>query len=182
MRDETNLQLRSRGHPDWHGAVARRRRRAEPRTTHKAPHGRPARAPHRFSPCVSTPASVGPTGVVMGASTTRPHPRRHTPGPARAASAPFPAPSRHADERTRTSTRLPGHGPEPCASTNSATSAWGQRRYRTGRRGRACGLGRGLRPAAKSMAGGDGASPSAGWLPVAASASVDPRPKRAAIV
>ena len=31
----------------------------------------------------------------------------------------------YADERTRTSTRFPGHGPEPCASTNSATSAWG---------------------------------------------------------
>ena len=30
---------------------------------------------------------------------------------------------RYADERTRTSTRFPGHGPEPCASTNSATSA-----------------------------------------------------------
>ena len=28
-----------------------------------------------------------------------------------------------ADERTRTSTELPPHGPEPCASTNSATSA-----------------------------------------------------------
>ena len=32
-----------------------------------------------------------------------------------------------ADERTRTSTWLPRHGPEPCASTNSATSApWRQ--------------------------------------------------------
>jgi hypothetical protein len=30
---------------------------------------------------------------------------------------------RDADERTRTSTELPPHGPEPCASTNSATSA-----------------------------------------------------------
>src|ERR1039458_9360194 len=29
----------------------------------------------------------------------------------------------NADERTRTSTWLPRHGPEPCASTNSATSA-----------------------------------------------------------
>ena len=29
-----------------------------------------------------------------------------------------------ADERNRTSTGLPPHGPEPCASTNSATSAW----------------------------------------------------------
>ena len=29
----------------------------------------------------------------------------------------------YADERTRTSTELPPHGPEPCASTNSATSA-----------------------------------------------------------
>jgi hypothetical protein len=29
----------------------------------------------------------------------------------------------NADERTRTSTGLPRHGPEPCASTNSATSA-----------------------------------------------------------
>src|SRR6266480_4286379 len=28
-----------------------------------------------------------------------------------------------ADERTRTSTGFPPHGPEPCASTNSATSA-----------------------------------------------------------
>src|ERR671933_119559 len=28
-----------------------------------------------------------------------------------------------ADERTRTSTGSPPHGPEPCASTNSATSA-----------------------------------------------------------
>jgi hypothetical protein len=34
-------------------------------------------------------------------------------------------PLENADERTRTSTQLPGHGPEPCASTNSATSAWG---------------------------------------------------------
>ena len=33
------------------------------------------------------------------------------------------APGRHADERTRTSTESPPHGPEPCASTNSATSA-----------------------------------------------------------
>jgi hypothetical protein len=33
------------------------------------------------------------------------------------------AASSHADERTRTSTELPPHGPEPCASTNSATSA-----------------------------------------------------------
>src|SRR5580692_9020663 len=39
--------------------------------------------------------------------------------------------STNADERTRTSTRFPGHGPEPCASTNSATSAWGERTYRT---------------------------------------------------
>jgi hypothetical protein len=31
----------------------------------------------------------------------------------------------NADERTRTSTGLPRHGPEPCASTNSATSACG---------------------------------------------------------
>jgi hypothetical protein len=30
---------------------------------------------------------------------------------------------RYADERTRTSTWSPRHGPEPCASTNSATSA-----------------------------------------------------------
>ena len=39
----------------------------------------------------------------------------------------------NADERTRTSTWLPRHGPEPCASTNSATSAYwpGRRRYRT---------------------------------------------------
>jgi hypothetical protein len=37
----------------------------------------------------------------------------------------FAGPSLDADERTRTSTQLPGHGPEPCASTNSATSAWG---------------------------------------------------------
>ena len=38
-----------------------------------------------------------------------------------------------ADERTRTSTGSPRHGPEPCASTNSATSACGgERRYRTG--------------------------------------------------
>jgi hypothetical protein len=29
----------------------------------------------------------------------------------------------NADERTRTSTWFPRHGPEPCASTNSATSA-----------------------------------------------------------
>ena len=37
-----------------------------------------------------------------------------------------------ADERTRTSTDLHPHGPEPCASTNSATSACLQeRRYRT---------------------------------------------------
>src|SRR6202030_4231704 len=37
-----------------------------------------------------------------------------------------------ADERTRTSTWSPRHGPEPCASTNSATSACGaRRRYRT---------------------------------------------------
>src|SRR5206468_347495 len=36
-----------------------------------------------------------------------------------------------ADERTRTSTKLPPHGPEPCASTNSATSADSSRRYRT---------------------------------------------------
>ncbi len=35
-----------------------------------------------------------------------------------------------ADERTRTSTGLLPHGPEPCASTNSATSAWqGAARY-----------------------------------------------------
>jgi hypothetical protein len=32
-------------------------------------------------------------------------------------------PLENADERTRTSTWLPRHGPEPCASTNSATSA-----------------------------------------------------------
>jgi hypothetical protein len=31
--------------------------------------------------------------------------------------------SHNADERTRTSTESPPHGPEPCASTNSATSA-----------------------------------------------------------
>src|SRR5205823_5718826 len=30
----------------------------------------------------------------------------------------------HADERTRTSTGSPPHGPEPCASASSATSAW----------------------------------------------------------
>ena len=35
----------------------------------------------------------------------------------------FAGPLLYADERTRTSTQLPGHGPEPCASTNSATSA-----------------------------------------------------------
>ena len=28
-----------------------------------------------------------------------------------------------AEERTRTSTEFPPHGPEPCASTNFATSA-----------------------------------------------------------
>jgi hypothetical protein len=45
---------------------------------------------------------------------------------------PFEGSLADADERTRTSTQLPGHGPEPCASTNSATSAWGRlRRYRT---------------------------------------------------
>ncbi len=33
--------------------------------------------------------------------------------------------SQNADERTRTSTDLHPHGPEPCASTNSATSASG---------------------------------------------------------
>ena len=32
-----------------------------------------------------------------------------------------------AEERTRTSTELPPHGPEPCASTNSATSALSER-------------------------------------------------------
>jgi hypothetical protein len=35
-----------------------------------------------------------------------------------------PAQRAYADERTRTSTGLPPHGPEPCASTSSATSAW----------------------------------------------------------
>ena len=39
----------------------------------------------------------------------------------------------NADERTRTSTWFPRHGPEPCASTNSATSACVEERgYRTG--------------------------------------------------
>jgi transposase len=36
---------------------------------------------------------------------------------------PKPQINANADERTRTSTWLPRHGPEPCASTNSATSA-----------------------------------------------------------
>ena len=61
-----------------------------------------------------------------------------------------------ADERTRTSTWFPRHGPEPCASTNSATSACGgQRRYRTGIGGtdaRAGGAGPVGRPATRSGA------------------------------
>src|SRR3954451_18472839 len=36
----------------------------------------------------------------------------------------FAAVQGNADERTRTSTGFPPHGPEPCASANSATSAW----------------------------------------------------------
>ncbi len=50
-----------------------------------------------------------------------------------------------ADERTRTSTSLPRHGPEPCASTNSATSAGLARRYRTRSRARSGAAGFGTR-------------------------------------
>ena len=37
-----------------------------------------------------------------------------------------------AEERTRTSTGLPPHGPEPCASTNFATSATEQHKLNAG--------------------------------------------------
>ena len=33
----------------------------------------------------------------------------------------------YAAERSRTSTGFPPHGPEPCASTSSATAAWGHK-------------------------------------------------------
>ena len=51
-----------------------------------------------------------------------------------------------ADERTRTSTWLPRHGPEPCASTNSATSAPWRQPTISHTRDLASGQARSLRP------------------------------------
>src|SRR5271170_1866946 len=47
----------------------------------------------------------------------------HAPTLARTGTAAVVLAPENADERTRTSTWFPRHGPEPCASTNSATSA-----------------------------------------------------------
>src|ERR1700751_662098 len=73
--------------------------------------------------------------------------------------------SQNADERTRTSTDLHPHGPEPCASTNSATSASGRERtYRT----RRAALGRLVSTARPARAGGpEGAFASLGARQIA---------------
>jgi hypothetical protein len=86
----------------------------------------------------------------------------------------------YADERTRTSTQLPGHGPEPCASTNSATSAWWvTRRYRTGVRRAALSDSCHLRPsgsghAAAASLSRDGPPPGVALIASAASSNAPP--------
>ena len=138
---ERALQASTGGRIDGGGMFASRRRRAETRSLFRFQSRRrvntldaggrrtPTRGPRSWPPArgwrVGEPVGEH-EGLVLGEIPVVGHEQEFAPvlqSLSRDIRPGCPDTSQSADERTRTSTDLHPHGPEPCASTNSATSA-----------------------------------------------------------